>query len=391
MKKLIILLVMLMAILFACGGTQDNKDNYNDIIIIDTTTDTSDDIPPVIPPVSPNPVKLIFYNNDTKDVYFHDGTTDTLWKTGAAASAGNRKIAVDNILYTLDEYGEILLTTDLLATPKVIRIINSDIWIAEVIPPEVAITYGWLPKTYTRIYQNDILLGRYEYEAKCFVVTQSGDIFMRDTVDTIHDVTITYADFYTAIEGGFVMYDYDVGGSKTAQVKYEGLHSISWSLNYLNSSKNKWLKSGDTWYSWNGYKWDATSGLQELVTSLQDFWNEPYPVSLPDGIPWMIEICTYNEDNIDKLYWLELRTGLLFKYDSSADSYNSHAALYMGTNKTIPEAMERQLNLKPIVFEDYLYYYDGSENLKSLRRCHLRDGGFCNIVKLGNYEAWRFE
>lgn len=388
MKKLTILLITLMAILFACGGTQDNKDNYNDIVIIDTTTDTSNDIPPV----SPNPVKLIFYNNDTKDVYFHDGTTDTLWKTGPAASAGNRKIAVDNILYTLDEYGEILLTTDLPATPKIIRIIDSDIWIAEVIPPEVAVTYGWQPKIYTRIYRNDVYIDRYEYEAKKFIVTKSGDIFMQAANDAIHEILIFYPDLYIALENGFIIYNTDYV-NRNATIKYNIQESISWDLNYFANSNQKWLPAGDVWYSWNGYVWDETNDLQQLTTSLWDFVLEPWPspINLPDGIPMMNGFCSYNENGVYKLFWLELRSGLLFKYDTDTNIYSVYTSLYNGTNKTTVEGQERLKNLKPVIYGDYIYYHDGSPNWKSLKKCHLIYPGSSNQVKFGNYEAWRFE
>jgi hypothetical protein len=308
------------------------------------------------------PAKMVIHQNGT--VYFYDGSQLTEWRTGQAYYVEPGKIAVDDILYTLDSTGNEISSIQLPAIPSSVKYSGSDFYLTETIPADYAYANGGLYKEYTQIYKNYDTIGHWsqnQWTVSELIKTESGDIIAKKPMGAfIHIGSILpYEKINSATENGPVIYNHDPV-NRTAIIKLSSPNSVSWSTNNFNNSKY-WLKSGEIWQSQNGYEFSESGGLTENVTALHDFNAYPYPIELPwPETPRLISAGVRLENSEDVTYWIECNTGWLMRYVSSIDNLQQRFQLYPGDGYAATGNLNREL-LKPIIVENIIYfYYNGS-------------------------------
>jgi hypothetical protein len=343
------------------------------------------DIPEPEPEPEILPAKLAIYNNST--VYFYDGLQFTEWRTGQAKYVEPGKIAVDDILYMLDEYGNEISSIQLPAIPSGVKYSGSDFWLAETIPAEFAYASGALYKDYTQIYKNHDAVGHWsqnQWIASELIKTESGEIIAQKLNDAFVAInsTIAIEKINSTTENGPLFYNHDPI-LRTGRVKMTGgIQSISWATNHFNNAKY-WLFANNEWQSQNGYKFSESAGLTENVTALQDFNAYPYPIELPwPEAPRMISAGVRSENSEDVTYWIECNTGWLLRYVNSINELQQKFQLYPGDGYAVTGNLHRE-SLKPVIVENTIYfYYNGSIWSSDLGT------GTTAVFYAGNAEFW---
>lgn len=371
MKKLLTTLTILF--LISCGGGDDLPPGH---IVPPTVIDN----PTPEPDPEPTIKKIKLMVKTQTAVKFYNGESVKLFKTGVSRYIAPGIISVDDIVYWLDEYGEITQTQQTIVIPTKIKIINTDIWICETIPAADAFAMGALFKDYTRIWKNATEQGNWflnQWIAKNLVLTQSQDLIAINATDSKHHVNGNYTIIFYAGENDLLIYDFNAVG-RTAKIKTDTIYNVTWNQNYITNS-----------FSWqnglsnNGYEFDGV--LSENANALFEFNSLPFPVTIPAGeYPYVIASGTRLENSENIYYWIECNTGWLFRYVPSLDKLEIKYRLYSG-NGYRATGIAYSTTLKPVIIENWLYFYDSG----SIWRIDLNTGVVENFYS-GNVEIWRF-
>ena len=353
MKYKPLIIIILLLLIFSCGPlTPDNPP-----VII------HEDPPPEEPPEEPvlNPVLFALY--DGTDLLFYDGDNTTLAYTGSIKQAGPRIIAVDDVLYYFDDYGQIIKSEWLPVYPEALTISGSDVYTFERIDPDEALSLGAMAREYTRVFENNTEIGAWYLNqwrvSKAFVL-DNGDIVAVDTAGRFNTI-IGSDDYWRAYPAGIGIYQFNPG-NRTAYISDStGDYFVSWSTNYFNSST--WQESGSVWYSNNGYEW-TPSGLLENTNSLWDFTSTPYPVMLPNGEPPTVIPAIVRIENSESVtYWIECNSGYLLRHIPSIDKLETIVRLYTGDgNRSTGVSMTSYI--EPVLIGDILYFHDSGSIMK---------------------------
>jgi hypothetical protein len=332
---LIIIAIILLSILMFLGCAGGNSQPA----IITTQT--------MITPVDPDPENDIITTGlwTSESLKFYDGENIFTWKSEYTARADSHIYAAGNILYYLNDYGQTITTRNLVIAPNYITLNGTDIWTVENIAPADAYAMGAMYKDYTRVYLNANEFGDWHTRQ-----------YKADAIYNINGEIIIHAPYYCGTWGyehlngslaniktvtsDFIIYDYN-STSRTAKIN--GI-SVSWSTNFFNAA-TQWLKSGDKWYSSNGYTWNGLT-LVENGSALWDFR------SLSNVI---ISAGTCHENSEDVLYFIQCATGYIIKYIPSTNQYTQSIRLYTGDGQTEIGTYYKQL-LKPVIIGDDLYF-----------------------------------
>ena len=357
MKKLLSILIIVL-FLFSCVIPSVP----NDPPIIE-----HEDPPPEDPPEDPPSGDLILFGlYDGENLKFFDGINITNAYTGNIRQADNRKIAIDDVLYYFDSYGEVEQTNWLPVYPEAIVtkeseakevIYSDDVFTLERIDPDEAYALGAQYKEYTRIFINSEESGLWymnEWRVSEVFELGNGDIVALDTMSVYHNLTGAN-EYWKAHSAGIGIHQFNPG-NRTAYINNStGDYFVSWATNYFNSAR--WQKSGDTWYSNNGYEW-TPAGLIEEANALWNFTSYPYPIILPYGeAPTVVPACTRLENSEHVTYWVECNSGYLFRHIPSIDNLNSITRLYIGDGTRL-SGISMASYIDPILVEDILYFHD---------------------------------
>lgn len=356
-------MLLLFSILLILFCTQESKNTAKEIVI------SNQPAPEIVltQPTAKNPVKFMLYNGST--AYLYDGTNLTTWKTGISAYGKNRYFSNLDILYLLDQYGNTVSSVQLPAIASKIIKTDTDIW-----------TFEAVNGTDTRVWQN---YGQYSYGTYLTDSVQntlSGFITTRlpnrnfQSINSPY-VTIQYSD-------DIVIHNYDYL-ARTAILNDGTNHAISWSTNYLTRVPD-WIKSGNKWYSGNGYTWDGVNFL-EAATPMWNFNVTPYPVTLPwPESPTPGIIGTRLENSEDVIYLIEYNTGIVLKYIPSINNLSQAYRIYVGDG-TRQSGLVYRSTVKPIFIGDYLYFHNGG-SLYELNTVT----GLARLFYAGTAEIWPF-
>jgi hypothetical protein len=372
MKTIIrILLIIFLSFNFYCGGSDtDTNNDDNTVIITNPDVDNPVEVVGPTPPAEFGTVKIALYTSES--IKFYDGNTIWEWKTGNIKKATNRIYTSGNVIYKLDERGETIASRNLIIEPDAIAInpeyitsrgeiqeeINlgeSDIWIIEHILPQEAYDLGALYKDYTKIYLNSVEQGNW-FDNQYFcekIVVLNNDIWGQITTGAWKHLNGSKTNIRIVVENGFAIWDYN----SSAHTAIIDNIAVSWTTNFLNGA-NHWLKSGNTWYSQNGYTWDGTTLVEDGSTMLN--WRmRPYDTGYSEGVV-IIPAGTRYENGEDVLYWIECNSGHVIRYVPSVDQYQLSIRLYTGDGYR-STGLALQQTLSPVIADDYLYFiYDAN-------------------------------
>jgi len=337
MKRLI-LITLALTLLIACGG--------------DTTVSTA--TPPAYLPVQPAPLpgdtpvtySLLVY--DSTGAGFSNGTTYSHFINGIITPVGPSLFAVDDILYTVDNLGATISTTQVPAIPSAVIISGPDMWTLETIPAAYAAANGGMNREYTRVWLNYTEQGTWldrQWTATHAVVTLSGDIIAYDTLGRLYTITGTETPHYAADAGIFV-HSVDPANRIGKIMTGAGNHNISWSTNYFNGA-DEWLDIEGAWYSWNGYRWNVADGLTEQDTAMSAFINWTNPV--------IIEAGTRMNAALERGYWIEANTGWLWEYTPAMDRLETVMRIYVADGDRNTGILYAAV-MDPRIVQDVLYY-----------------------------------
>jgi hypothetical protein len=333
--------------------------------------------PPPEPPITDNKIKLSLINNGTAILY--DNTNFIIWDTGNIKYAGPRKISKDDILYTLNEYGQTLSTKQLITTPDHII----DDYVIENIPPADALAMGAMFKGYTRIYQNNTEIGQWfmnDWKTEKLIKTFSGDVIAVQSTGAMHHINGSETGIFHA--DILFIYDYDAI-AKTAKLKYNGVHDIFWIENFMSSARY-WQESDGVFYSNNGHAW-TSAWLVEQATDLYSFNFTPYGIIVPNGeFAYVISAGTRIENSETVLYWLECNSGWIFRYVPSIDLLEMKYRLYQGDGMRVT-GLAYGKTVNPVIIENDLYFNDSNTVFK----LDLDNGNISSFYS-GNYKVRRW-
>ena len=310
---------------------------------------------PYVPPPPPPPTEnnepviktVVIYNGtgvgtSEGEYYYH-------FKSGHITYVGDSTVVVDDIMYELDQYGEIITTYRLPCVPDAVTINGADVWSFENIPPETAGSMGGLYRTYTRVWKNNNEHGSWnlnQWEVVSAVTTLSGDVVAFSTVGVPYPQTSSVAVAYAGQNGLLIHSNNVVATSSTIRTDQD--YPVNFSLNYFLSAK-QWQKSGDIWYSWNGYEWSESGGLREQANALTAFI-----VSGPNP-PCVTSAGARVEHNETVLYWIECNTGTLYRFTPSLNLLENVDQLYYGTGDRI-DGVNAAKVINPIMTDNELYF-----------------------------------
>lgn len=309
---------------------------------------------------------------DDDELHFHDGATLTHAYTGKITSADPRVFSVDDVLHYFDAAGAVSSSHWLPVAPDLTEVTPSgmsaaraatmpvdDVYALEIIPPDEAYALGALYRNYTRIFENSIEVNGpwylNEWNPVKAVEAASGDIFALDDMSVYHPLNNSL-DAWRVIDGGLIFHNYDQVNN-TVYIKDEtGDYFTPFLRNYFIGAT--WLKSGDTWYSHNGYSWTGAGGLDESGNAMWTWTEEPYPVEFnyvygepPLFIPGGVRL----ENSEDVLYWIECNRGDLWRYIPSTDNLSYYASIYAGDGMRLSGVAD-SATLEPVMVGDTLYF-----------------------------------
>ena len=325
-----------------------------------------EDPPPEDPPEEPTtgPVVFALYKNNT--LSFFDGITTRAAYTGAVVFAHPRILAIDDVLYHFDEYGNVLKSEWLPVYPEAVAVYNDDIYTLERIDPETAYNLGAMYKEYTRIFQNNTEIGAWylnEWRVKSILILDNGDLIALDTGGAYHTIS-GHDDYWKAYNAGIGIYEFNPT-YRTAYISdSSGDYFTNWSTNSFNSAR--WQKSNNTWYSNNGYEWTPgelfKGELLENNNALQNFTSPPYPVDLPNGEPPTVIPATSRFENSESVtYWIECNSGYLLRHIPSLDKLEIIVRLYTGDGQR-STGISMASYIEPVRIKtlesDLLYFHD---------------------------------
>jgi len=380
MKYLIILIILLIA---ACGQETKTIKSDPEIVtetIIETVTELVEVITPPPPPqivtvteyinapiLPPETITVIEYVNSPipdppppptiKTLVIYNGTGYGTSEgeyyyhgdKGHITYIGNGNIVVDDLLYELDQYGEILTSYRIPCIPDAVTISGQDVWSFEVIPPESAGDMGALYRTYTRVWKNNNEHGDWylnEWEVTGAVTTESGEVVASSTVGALYPQTTSVAVAYAGQDGLLIHSNNIVATSSIIRTDQD--YQVNFTTNYFLSA-NQWQKSGGIWYSWNGYTWSETYGLTEQANVLTAFIvsgaNPPYVIAAGERL----------EHNETVLYWIECNTGWLYRFTPSLDRLEQIMRLYNGSGDRIDGTNAAKV-INPVMTDTALYF-----------------------------------
>ena len=371
MKKLILILAF---IVFGCAAAQESPH----VIVTDTTPPPLEI--PYIPPVDDletGPVVLALYTGAT--LKFYDGNVIWTWREGNIAGAGPRSYAYENVLYNLDEYGDTDTSKNLVAVPDYIGVSGASAWIAQNVPPAEAYDAGAMYKDYVRIYQDSAEYGDWtarQYQISDLVM-HGNDVYAMSGVGAWYHINGTRTGVKIAIRDGFACWNFNAT-AKTAVI--DGV-AVSWSLNFFNGAKY-WLRSGDVWYSQNGYSWDGAT-LIEGGLAMSVWRGQPYPTGYIEG-PVVISAGTRYENGEDVLYWIECNTGWIIRHIPSTDQITLLARIYTGDGLR-ETGLLYQNALRPVVIAENLYFVFDAQ----VYRYNL-NSGLCSFFANGVLEVLKY-
>jgi hypothetical protein len=349
--------------LFMICGCSDNQ--APQVVVSDEQED-----PPIILPDEP---EIIPEDPDTEEpeiitsdpiiaiktadsLKFYDGLYLWTWNTGKVERAKSKNYSCDNILYKLDDLGYTEESRALVTTPdqisitegtvytksKSITLQDSNIWIIEDISADEAMQAGALPKPYTKIYCNAIEYGNWRQNQYVLenIITLNNDIYGQIPTTRWYHLNGSKDEVRVVTESGLAIYDYDLVNKRCM---INGV--MAWfSTNFFNGAK-QWQKSGDVWYSQNGYSWNGET-LVENGLAMADYKKVGNMV---------ISAGTRFENGETVLYWIQCATGEVLRYIPSINQVKKYIDIYIADGTT--ETGLLFLNtLKPQIIDDYLYF-----------------------------------
>jgi hypothetical protein len=337
-----LILAVALSFFVACGN-----DSGSDPQVIIT-----DPSPPVVVDPDPDPIygNIIIAFHVADETRFYNGQDVKVWKTGPAVSAGYRKICHGTVLYGLDQTGITTYEKNIIGVPDYAAADGDNIWLAWRIPPQEALDKGALYKDYLQVYYNATEYGHWydrQYLAEDFFLAGS-DVMAYGQTGGWRHINGVKTGLRVAIRDGFVVYDFN---STLRTAKIDGVN-ISWATNFFNGA-NFWLKSGSTWYSQNGYRWDGVT-LTETGCALDDWRAEPYPITLEEA-PVLISAGTRVEAGETCLYWIECNSGWVFRYVPSTNMNTAYVRIYNGDGFR-DTGLAMASVLKPVINKDLLFF-----------------------------------
>lgn len=327
--------------------------------------DPPPDEPPIIDDDPEEPVinPIVFGLYDGTLLSFYDGSTITDVYTGSIVQAGPRILAIDDVLYHFDEYGNVLESEWLPVYPEAVAISGTDIYTFERIDPDTAYNLGAMPREYTRVFENNTEIGTWylnEWRVSEILILDNGDMVALGTTGGYHTI-IGSNDYWKAYDKGIGIYQLNPGNRIAYISDSSGDYLVNWGANYFNSAR--WQLSNDTWYSNNGYEW-TPSGLLENTNSLQDFQSTPYPVALPNGEPPKVIPAASRIENSESVsYWIECNSGYMFRHIPSLDKLEAIVRLYTGDGYRLTGVYMASY-IDPILIDDILYFHDSGSIMK---------------------------
>jgi len=357
---IIFCLVVWGAVVLLFAGCSDNP---SPTVVV---SDEQEDPPIILPgnPQTPNTEDPEIITSDpiiaikTADsLKFYDGLYLWTWNTGKIERAKSKNYSCDNILYKLDDLGYTEESRTLITIPdyisitdgtvykkssKSITLQNSNIWIIEDISADEAMQAGALPKPYTKIYCNAVEYGNWRQNQYVLenIITLDNDIYGQIPTTRWYHLNGSKDEVRVVTESGLAIYDYDLVNKRCM---INGV--MAWfSTNFFNGAK-QWQKSGDIWYSQNGYSWDGET-LVENGLAMADYKTVGNMV---------ISAGTRFENGETVLYWIQCATGEVLRYIPSINQVKKYIDIYIADGTT--ETGLLFLNtLKPQIIDDYLYF-----------------------------------
>lgn len=350
------------------------------------TTDTTDDTKPPLPLVETGPaVKLALSTADNGLFFEIEGDIDQQSNI-SPEKCGDACYTDQSLIVEYTSSGDVSQTYNNIVDPDLI-VRDSTTYSIEKISPSEAFDLGALARDYTRIYKDSLELGDWfgnQYEAKDVIETLSGDIFIIDQNNAYRNLDNTRQDVFLA--DNLLIYNMDHLAKRAMITDGTSDTEVAWFWNFFLSAE-EWLKSGEVWYSANGYEWDGST-LTENETGSLWVWNlesEGFPVYMPHGEkPIMMNAGTRIENNEEVIYWIECNTGWLIKYIPSIDSVRGEWRLYDGSGSKL-DGIVKEKTLKPAMIDGELYFTnDGSVWALNL------DTGVIEIYYAGEGEVMSF-
>jgi len=334
-------------------------------------------VPTIIPAPAglTGPVKAVFYKDGT--VSFWDGQNFVDWKSGGAVYVPDYGIAVDKMLYRLDDSGAVISQMILPVKPiglvirPVIgasaasgniasRSISStdalgDIWIFEHMAAEIAAEMGYPPAPHTRIWKNDsewpwdgAWLGTRPYDTSW--TASNGDVLWRDVDGQVVDLTTPRPVILWYIPGGPIWWQSTSTENGFTVSNEDGNFTVTSAAPYFSTARTtRWWQHGDVWYSSAGQSWSEADGYDKHATGLYDFTWNPYPDStdflgLSNAVPPQI-LYLGSWNGLD--YLLECCSGYLVILDPVTGNYIPGMRLYNGVTTNNDEGARLIRSMKP--------------------------------------------
>lgn len=357
MKKIFIILfvVLLAGCLF-----EDDSNN---------TVKTKDDHIPTIPegPTSNDLLVGVIFTIDSIDFYYGDYKVNKFNKKGFKIA--ENKICVENYIYTYDQYGNLTDTFELSHNADAGIIVNGNIYTCKNITPEESQSLGAMYKYHVQYYYNNAEYGSFwatnQYKVIEMLCTENGTIASRDLNLSLHDVTGSESIIYADNNGAEIISD----GSLTNMFEYLNGNLVEFSMNYFKYIKSM-IKCGSTYYSNNGYTFD--SSLHENVNCLWDYVDAPENAYRPNFV------AVRNESGHDRIYYIELSTGWLYKFTPDFNTRVQVVRLYLADGEASTGALyETTINTNQIDgalyynLENTIYKYVFDENIS-----YIIDSGY---------------
>jgi hypothetical protein len=345
MKNIIALITILL--LTACGGSDGGSDS--------PTTPTTE--PPATEeptePTEPETKPFIIAVYDGYNLSISDGETLTPYTEGHAANARDGFIAIGDVLHGIDtETGETVVTYRLPIEPDAVGI-STDTWSFKNIDPETAYNLGGLYKNYTQIFRNSTEHGHWslnKWELSDVVVTETNHVIATDVLGKRRSITEPDLAVAFSAHNGMMIHSNDIVNHRSYIRTIDGDIRVNFARNYFFGA-DEWLKSGDEWFSWNGYVFDGVN-LFEQETALSDF------ISTSPDAPVVVSAGTREEHGETVLYWIDCNTGMLYRYTPLVDRLENVIELYIADgSRTGGIIFEREIS--PVMAGDYLFYSHG--------------------------------
>lgn len=343
-----------------------------DPVVIDHGEDLPPEDPPIDEPVDLSSVILALYDGTTLRLW--DGTIMTNVYTGNVVSAGERKLAFEDVLYYFDESGNTagsrwlpvvptaVVASESVSVARAAVIYDDTVLTLEDIPPEEAYALGARYKHYTRIFENGVEVGAWylnEWECTDVIQTASGHILGINE----HGAYVNLTDdknVVTAYEGGIMTYNMGTQHGYIADAS--GEYEVTWSMNYFDNSRYQ-LADG-VWYTENGYEWTPETGVISAANVMYN-WNEyqNWPDTYTDLVAWgnnpyLLPAGVRAENGEEVTYWIETVTGQLYRHIPSIDRLDMILQLFEH-DYTRMGAIPYFNTLDPVIIEDLLYYHEG--------------------------------